>query len=66
MDYEALPVVIDPEDAARDEVLLFPAMGTNTMAKMASKTESDSAGQRGRGQAVIVSLPFMPGWMAQK
>ena len=44
MDYEALPVVIDPEDAARDEVLLFPAMGTNTMAKMASKAESDSAG----------------------
>ncbi|MGD9751280.1 MAG: xanthine dehydrogenase family protein molybdopterin-binding subunit [Acidimicrobiia bacterium] len=43
VDYEPLPVVIDPEDAARDEVLLFPAHGTNTVATMGSKTEADFA-----------------------
>ncbi len=51
VDYEALPVVIDPEDAARDEVLLFPAMGTNTIARMASKTEADF-----EGSEVVVKL----------
>ena len=30
VDYEPLPAVTDPEEAARDEVLLFPAVGTNT------------------------------------
>jgi carbon-monoxide dehydrogenase large subunit len=29
VDYDALPVVVDPEEAARDEVLLFPDAGTN-------------------------------------
>ena len=30
VDYDPLPVVIDPRAAARDEVLLFPEVGTNT------------------------------------
>ncbi|HKN98910.1 MAG TPA: xanthine dehydrogenase family protein molybdopterin-binding subunit [Pseudonocardiaceae bacterium] len=29
VDYEPLPVVVDPEAAATDEVLLFPELGTN-------------------------------------
>jgi aerobic carbon-monoxide dehydrogenase large subunit len=30
VDYDPLPAVVDPRDAARDETLLFPAAGTNT------------------------------------
>jgi carbon-monoxide dehydrogenase large subunit len=29
VDYEALPVVVDPEEALQDETLLFPEVGTN-------------------------------------
>jgi aerobic carbon-monoxide dehydrogenase large subunit len=29
VDYDALPSVTDPEEAARDEVVLFPGVGTN-------------------------------------
>lgn len=32
VDYEPLPVVVDPEVAARDEVLIYPEVGTNTIA----------------------------------
>jgi aerobic carbon-monoxide dehydrogenase large subunit len=31
VDYDPLPAVVDPRDAARDELLLFPAAGTNTV-----------------------------------
>ncbi len=31
VDYEPLPPVVDPHDAARDEALLFPEAGTNTV-----------------------------------
>lgn len=31
VDYEPLPAVVDPRQAARDETLLFPAAGTNTV-----------------------------------
>ena len=31
IDYEQLPVVVDPRDAAKDEVLLFPDVGNNTV-----------------------------------
>jgi aerobic carbon-monoxide dehydrogenase large subunit len=31
VDYDPLPAVVDPRDAARDETLLFPAAGTNTV-----------------------------------
>jgi carbon-monoxide dehydrogenase large subunit len=34
IDYETLPVVVDPEVAARDEVLLFPDVGTNVVASI--------------------------------
>jgi len=30
VDYDPLPAVVDPHDAAKDEVLLFPDAGTNT------------------------------------
>ena len=30
VDYDPLPSVTDPEEAARDEVVLFPGVGTNT------------------------------------
>jgi carbon-monoxide dehydrogenase large subunit len=33
VDYDPLPVVVRPEDAARDEVLLFPEAGTNVVAR---------------------------------
>jgi carbon-monoxide dehydrogenase large subunit len=31
VDYDPLPVVVDPEVAARDDVLLFPEIGTNVV-----------------------------------
>ncbi|MGH9000440.1 MAG: xanthine dehydrogenase family protein molybdopterin-binding subunit [Acidimicrobiia bacterium] len=34
VDYEPLKVVVDPEEAARDETVLFPAAGTNTVLDM--------------------------------
>ena len=43
VDYEPLPVVIDVEAAARDEVLLFPDHGTNVVNTMASETTADFA-----------------------
>jgi len=33
VDYDPLPVVVRPEDAAKDEVLLFPEVGTNVAAR---------------------------------
>src|SRR5712692_7581120 len=35
VDYEPLPVVVQPEAALRDEVLLFPELGTNVCAEWA-------------------------------
>jgi len=35
VDYDPLPVVVRPEDAVRDEVLLFPDAGTNVVARNA-------------------------------
>jgi aerobic carbon-monoxide dehydrogenase large subunit len=40
VDYDPLPVVVKPEDAAKDEVLLFPEAGTNLAARSGS-TEHD-------------------------
>jgi len=31
VDYDPLPAVVDPREAARDETLIFPAAGTNTV-----------------------------------
>jgi aerobic carbon-monoxide dehydrogenase large subunit len=36
VDYDPLPVVVKPEDAAKDEVLLFPEAGTNIAARSGS------------------------------
>jgi carbon-monoxide dehydrogenase large subunit len=41
VDYEDLPVVIDPREAARDETLLFPEVGTNVcMSQPAARDEA--------------------------
>ena len=34
VDYEPLPVVVDPEEALRDEMLLFPEAGTNVSLRL--------------------------------
>jgi carbon-monoxide dehydrogenase large subunit len=34
VDYEPLPVVVDPREALRDEVVLFPEVGTNVCARI--------------------------------
>jgi aerobic carbon-monoxide dehydrogenase large subunit len=36
VDYDQLPVVVDPEEAVKDEVLLFPEAGTNVAARSGS------------------------------
>ena len=36
VDYDPLPVVVKPEDAAKDEVLLFPEAGTNVAVRSGS------------------------------
>jgi aerobic carbon-monoxide dehydrogenase large subunit len=38
VDYEPLPVVTDPAEAARDEVLLFPDVGTNVCIRNAPES----------------------------
>src|SRR5262249_8441291 len=38
-DYDPLPVVVDPEDALRGEVLLFPEHGTNVCAEWTGRQE---------------------------
>jgi carbon-monoxide dehydrogenase large subunit len=45
VDYEPLPVVVDPEAAVDDEgVLLFPEAGTNVVARYAAPTAADFTG----------------------
>jgi carbon-monoxide dehydrogenase large subunit len=44
VDYEPLPVVVDPEAALRDERLLFPDVGTNVVQRFASGSEADFRG----------------------
>jgi carbon-monoxide dehydrogenase large subunit len=44
VDYEPLPAVVDPVAAARDEVLLFPDLGTNVLLRLASKQQADFSG----------------------
>jgi aerobic carbon-monoxide dehydrogenase large subunit len=41
VDYEPLPIVVKPEDAAKDEVLLFPEAGTNVAARSGSPDHDD-------------------------
>jgi carbon-monoxide dehydrogenase large subunit len=42
VDYEPLPAVIDPDEAARDEVLLFPEVGTNACHRLAPENPNES------------------------
>jgi carbon-monoxide dehydrogenase large subunit len=41
VDYEPLPTVVKPEDAAKDDVLLFPEAGTNVAARSGSPDHDD-------------------------
>ena len=44
VDYDPLPVVVDPEESRRDEVLLFPDVGTNVVMRFASESQADFSG----------------------
>ena len=44
VDYDTLPVVIDPEESRRDEVLLHPGAGTNVVHRVATPTPADFDG----------------------
>ena len=44
VDYEPLACVVDPEAAARDDVLLFPEHGTNVVMRFASPHQADFSG----------------------
>lgn len=44
VDYDELPVVIDVEQAARDDTLLFPEAGSNAVLRHASARRADFAG----------------------
>jgi carbon-monoxide dehydrogenase large subunit len=39
VDYDPLPVVTDPREAAKDEVLLFPDFGTNTCVQVPAQAD---------------------------
>ena len=42
VDYESLPVVVDPVEAAKDEVLLYPEIGTNLAGRGGSPEHDES------------------------
>ncbi len=44
VDYDWLPAVVDVEDAASDEVVLFPDHGTNVLSRMSSDGTADFTG----------------------
>jgi carbon-monoxide dehydrogenase large subunit len=44
VDYEPLPVVVDPEVALRDEHVIFPDVGTNVVQRVSSDSRADFAG----------------------
>ncbi len=41
VDYEQLPVVVDVERAATDEVVLFPDVGSNVLSRVSSDSQAD-------------------------
>ncbi len=51
IDYEPLPSVVNPEDALKDEVLLFPEYGSNTAAVFGDEAD----GSEFEGCEVVVS-----------
>jgi aerobic carbon-monoxide dehydrogenase large subunit len=44
VEYDELPAVVDPEDALRDEVVLFPEHGTNVVVRMGTSAAADFDG----------------------
>ena len=44
VDYAPLPAVVDPEAAQRDEVLVYPEVGTNVVTQFATASPADFAG----------------------
>jgi aerobic carbon-monoxide dehydrogenase large subunit len=44
VDYEPLPVVVDPEMALRDEHVIYPDVGTNVVQRVSSGSRADFAG----------------------
>jgi carbon-monoxide dehydrogenase large subunit len=44
IEYDPLPVVVDPEEAVKDEVVLFPEVGTNVIRRFASASQADFGG----------------------
>ena len=44
VDYDVLTPVVDPEAAARDEVLLFPDHGTNVLSRLGTPEPADFSG----------------------
>ncbi len=43
VDYEPLPVVLDPESSSADEILLYPEAGSNAVMKIESPEQADFA-----------------------
>ena len=63
VDYEPLPVVIDPEESSRDEMLLFPDVGTNVVQRFESEDRRPtSAGARSwsRSASSTSASPLRP------
>jgi carbon-monoxide dehydrogenase large subunit len=58
VDYEPLPVVVDPEAAGRDELLLFPDAGTNVVMRQQGGRSEPEAVARG-GEVVVVRGRFV-------
>ncbi len=44
VEYESLPVVIDVEESIKDEVLLFPELGSNAVLKIGTPSAADFSG----------------------
>jgi carbon-monoxide dehydrogenase large subunit len=44
VDYDVLPVVVDVEAAATDEVVLFPEVGSNVVGRIVSEHQADFSG----------------------
>jgi carbon-monoxide dehydrogenase large subunit len=64
VEYEPLPVVTDPEEAAKDEVLLFPEAGTNICLHRPPENPDphllDASDVRVRGRLVSQRLSALP------
>jgi aerobic carbon-monoxide dehydrogenase large subunit len=61
VEYDPLPVVVSPVEAAKDEVLLFPEVGTNIAGRAGSPEHDESLFE---GCEVVVSESFVSQRMA--